>query len=291
MLYVCRIAQCTIQISNSSVRGEFTDFEREIYLNQVRNTQYAIRSTKIKAILFDLGETLLNFGRVNTTRLFRQGARASYDFLKSCGQSVGSFEYYCLRNLVSLYVRRWLSNIAGKDFDALVLLRAVGAKNGIRLDRQQWRHFAWLWYEPLSRLGRAEPDIIETLTALKKLGLKLGIISNTFVHDSSLEKHLEQLGILNFFAIRVYSYRFDFRKPDPRIFIAAADEIGERLPNIMYVGDRVGKDIKPALRLSMATVCKAAYTNAGKKIPKGAWKINNLSELPALIEKINATKD
>jgi len=33
---------------------------------------------------------------------------------------------------------------------------------------------------------------------------------------------------------------------------------------------------------------KTAYTNAGKKIPKGAWKINQLSELPTLIEKINA---
>ena len=37
----------------------------------------------------------------------------------------------------------------------------------------------------------------------------------------------------------------------------------------------------------MQAVLKTAYTNAGKKIPKGAWKINQLSELPGLIEKIN----
>jgi hypothetical protein len=37
----------------------------------------------------------------------------------------------------------------------------------------------------------------------------------------------------------------------------------------------------------MKAVLKAAYTNAGKKIPKGAWKINQLAELPELIEKIN----
>jgi len=35
-------------------------------------------------------------------------------------------------------------------------------------------------------------------------------------------------------------------------------------------------------------VLKNAYTNNGKKIPKGTWRINQLSELPALIEKINA---
>ena len=38
----------------------------------------------------------------------------------------------------------------------------------------------------------------------------------------------------------------------------------------------------------LKAVLKAAYTNAGKKTPKGAWKINHLSELPELIEKINA---
>jgi hypothetical protein len=32
---------------------------------------------------------------------------------------------------------------------------------------------------------------------------------------------------------------------------------------------------------------KEAYTNIGRKIPKGVWRISRLSELPALIEKIN----
>ena len=242
---------------------------------------------KIKAVLFDLGETLLNFGKVNTTRLFRQGAKLSYDFLQSCGQSVGNFEYYYWRNLISLRIRRWLSNITKNDFNSLVLLRGIGTKKGIRLDRQQWRHFAWLWYEPLSRIGKVEQKTAETLTALKKLGIKLGIVSNTFVAGSSLEKHLEQEGILQFFAVRLYSYEFNFRKPDIRIFKIAAERIGEKLENILFVGDRIDKDIKPARETGMQAVLKAAYTNAGKKTPKGVWKINQLSELPALIEKIN----
>ncbi|MHC4159615.1 MAG: hypothetical protein ACYSSO_11125, partial [Planctomycetota bacterium] len=80
---------------------------------------------KIKAVLFDLGETLVDFGRVGTTRLFREGARLSYNFLKSLGQPVGSFEGYCWRNLIALHIRRWISNITKRDFDALVLLRGI----------------------------------------------------------------------------------------------------------------------------------------------------------------------
>jgi HAD superfamily hydrolase (TIGR01549 family) len=243
---------------------------------------------KIKAVLFDLGETLLNFGKVNKGQLFATGAKASYDFLKSCGQPVGSFKWYYWRNLIALRTRHWISNITGKDFNALLLLRGTGTKKGIRLDRQQWQHLAWLWYEPLSKICKAEPQTKETLTALKRLGLKLGIVSNTFVPRSSLEKHLKQLGILDFFTVRVYSYEFDFRKPDVRIFKVAAERLGEMLENILFIGDRIKKDVKAAAKIGMHAVLKAAYTNAGKKTPKGAWKINHLSELPALIEKINA---
>jgi FMN phosphatase YigB (HAD superfamily) len=55
----------------------------------------------------------------------------------------------------------------------------------------------------------------------------------------------------------------------------------------LYVGDRIDKDIKPAIKSGMHAVLKAAYTNAGKKIPEGARKINQLSELAGLIETIN----
>ena len=260
------------------------------FIDEQRTMNYEQRTMnyEIKAILFDLGETLLNFGKFKATRLFRQGARLSYDFLKSCGQPTGSFEYYCWRNLIALRIRHLVSDITRNDFNSSALLRQIGTKKGIRLDGQQWRHFAWLWYEPLSRVATTEPKIKENLTALKELGLKLGIVSNTFVSGWSLEKHLEQLGILDFFTVRVYSYEFDFRKPDARIFKIAAERLDETMENILYVGDRIDNDIKPALRAGMQAVLKAAYTNAGKKTPKGAWKIEFLSELPALIEKINA---
>jgi len=188
--------------------------------------------------LFDLGETLLSFGKVNKGQVFREGAKLSFDFLQRCGQPVGNFRLYCWQNQISLRLHHWFSYITGKDFDALALLKKIGNKKGIKLDKQQWQHLAWLWYEPLSKAGKVEPNITKTLTALKKLGLKLGIVSNTFINSTSLDKHLEQLGILDFFTVRLYSYQFNFRKPDVRIFKAAAEKIGEMLENILFVGDQ-----------------------------------------------------
>lgn len=246
------------------------------------------KKSEIRAVLFDLGETLLNFGRFSATRVFREGARLSYEFLKSCGQPTGNFEYYCWSNLIVLRIRHLISHVTEKDFNSLALLRGIGMRRGVRLDKEQWEHFAWLWYEPLSRIATIEPTIKETLTALKNSGLKLGIVSNTFVSGNSLEQHMEQVGILDFFTVRVYSYEFEFRKPDARIFRAAAEKIGEAAEHIMFVGDRIDKDIIPALKLGMKPVLKTAYTNTGKKLPDGAYKITNVSELPALIQEINS---
>ena len=253
-----------------------------------RGTKTEMHPHEIKAVLFDLGDTLLDFGRVSTTKLVLEGARSSYDFLKELGQPIGSFAGYFMRYLVRLRIRYFLSEHTGRDFDSLALLEKVGRKEGMTCSRQQWEQVVWYWYKPLSELARIEDDLKETLASLKTLGLKLGIVSNTFVNRGSLEKHLEILGIRDFFTVRMYSYELGLRKPDMRIFKIAAEEIGEAFENILFVGDRINADIRPALKSGMAAALKEAYTNAGKQAPGGVWKIQRISELPGLIEKTNA---
>jgi len=256
--------------------------------SEIRRSSENGHNRRVRAVLFDLGETLLTFGKIDTARIFAVGARSSYEYLKSLNVPICGFGRYFWKNLVNLRIQRWISDLKGRDFDALAMLEKVGTKKGLKLSKEQWRDLAWTWYEPLGRMGRIEPDAKETLTALKESGLKLGIVSNTFVHGSSLEKHLRQFGILDFFTMRMYSYEFAFRKPDARIFKIAAERIGEPAENIVFVGDRINKDIEPAIAGGMVAVLKDAYTNAGKATPAGARRINHISELPGLISQINA---
>ncbi len=246
---------------------------------------------RIKAVLFDLGETLLVFGKVDRGKLFKEAAELSYSFLNQSSQPVGSYTMYFLRHLMSIRLRYFLSNITGNDFDSLALLKKIGSKMGFTLSAEQWAHLSWLWYQPLGNLASVEPDMAGTLARLKGLGLKLGIVSNTFIHQSTLEKHLEQLELLDFFSLRMYSYQFCFRKPDKRIFLAAAEKIGVEPCEVMFVGDKIGYDIKGARRAEMFGVLKKAYTNAGQKTPEGVLKISNLSELGDIIEKINGKRE
>jgi putative hydrolase of the HAD superfamily len=246
-----------------------------------------VKETQIKAVVFDLGETLLNFGKVETMRVFRQSATQTYDYLISHGQPAGKFWWYFIRNIAAIQVRNLWGKITGRDFDALSLLKSFGIRRGYKLSEEQWREVGWLWYEPLSRIAKVEPDIKETLGKLKGMGLKLGILSNTFISAGSLDRQLGQLGILDFFPYRLYSYQFDFRKPDRRIFEAAIAKTGEPAENILFVGDRIYVDIMPALKMGMHAVLKSAYTNEGKEVPDGVWRIDRISELPGIIEKVN----
>ncbi|MCU0916540.1 MAG: HAD family hydrolase [Planctomycetes bacterium] len=243
---------------------------------------------EIRAVLFDLGDTLLEFGKVPKTRAFLAGARSTHVYLKEHRQPVSPFPWYFLRNLLRLRLHYVISNFIHQDFDSLEVLQKVGAKLGVKLSQPQWEEFAWLWYEPLTHCARIEADLIQTLADLRRRGLKLGIVSNTFVCRASLARHLSALGLLEFFPTQLYSYEFHVRKPSPEIFRIAADRIAEPPRNILFVGDRIDNDIRPALASGMRAVLKEAYTNRGQRLPAGAFQIARLAELAALIERINA---
>jgi putative hydrolase of the HAD superfamily len=242
-----------------------------------------VPNMKVKAILFDLGETLINFGKIDTGRLFKESARCSYEFLRQTGQPVCGFQRYYLRNVFALRVMYAWSYIVGRDFDSLELLRTIGLKRGYRLSEEQWRQFAWCWYEPLSKIATTEPDIRETLSKLRDAGLKLAIVSNTFVTGSSLDRQLKEVDIFEFFLLRMYSHETPWRKPNVKIFNEAARRLGLEPQEILFVGDRLDNDIKGAVKSGMLPILKSAYTNKDRRIPSTIRKINLLSELPPLL--------
>jgi HAD superfamily hydrolase (TIGR01662 family) len=237
-------------------------------------------------VLFDLGETLINFGKVDTAAFFKDGAQRSYDFLKQSGQKVPGFRRYYWRNILALRMLYLWSYFAGRDFDSLDLLRWIGTKRGYKLSEQQWQQFAWCWYESLSRIATAEPDIRDTLQKLKDMGMVLGIVSNTFITESSLDRHLDEFGMLEFFPLRIYSHQVPWRKPNPKIFLEAARRLNIAPEHIIFVGDRLNNDVRGARNVGMTPILKTAYTNTGKKIPQNLPKIDRLAQLPKLIQNL-----
>ncbi len=240
----------------------------------------------IQAILFDLGDTLINFGKVDKTAAIKQAARMSYDYLKNLGQPVSSFRWYFLRNMLEIRLRCLWSDIAGRDFDSFEVMQKIGRRNGYKLTKEQWLEFNWMWYKPLAELAFIEPDIRETFTKLRSMGLRLGILSNTFVGKEALDRHLQEIGILDMFEMRMYSCYHPYRKPDKRIFFDACDKMGLSPADILFVGDRVDTDVAGAIAANIRCVIKKSHANDGKKLPPQIIRIETIAELPQVVASL-----
>ena len=240
----------------------------------------------IKAVLFDLGDTLINFGKVDKTAAIKQAAANSYEYLKSLGQPVGSLRRYFLRNMIEIRCRCIFSDITGKDFDSFDVMKKIGRRQGYKLTDQQWLEFNWLWYKPLAELAFIEPDIAQSLGRLKKMGLRLGILSNTFVGKEALDRHLSEIGILDMFEMRMYSCYHPYRKPDKRIFFDACEKMGLKPENILFVGDRVDTDAAGAIAANIKCVIKKSHANDGRKLPPQIIRVDSIAQIADVAEKL-----
>lgn len=242
---------------------------------------------RIRAVIFDLGETLLNYGVVDLENLFSKGAHLSYDYLSEQANGANSlpdFGRYRRNHLSSIKLRAIWSKITGREFDCLELLGRKTAQMGLRLSDRQVEELARLWYQPLGETATIEPDLHDSLLTLQReMGLSLAIISNTFLPPAVLDRQLEKFDLLRFFSIRQYSSATVYRKPDRRIFRTALDQLQVPAGKAVMVGDSLREDIKGAVRMGLGAIFKRHEQNRSVRVPHSVPVIERIAELPDLI--------
>lgn len=121
-------------------------------------------------------------------------------------------------------------------------------------------------------------DVVPTLDRLRDAGLRLGVVSN---FEEWLERLLEQLGVRDYFEVRVISGIEGLEKPDPRIFELAMERAGVGPAESVYVGDNPEFDVDPALAVGMFPV----LIDRRDRYPDGPGaRVTSLEQLPALLE-------
>jgi putative hydrolase of the HAD superfamily len=120
-------------------------------------------------------------------------------------------------------------------------------------------------------------DVVPMLRRLRNAGLRLGVISN---FEEWLERLLDQLGVGEYFDVRVISGVEGMEKPDPRIFHLAMSRAGVNAASSVYVGDSPKFDVEPAAALGMLPV----LIDRRERFPDAPGaRITSMQELPGLL--------
>jgi putative hydrolase of the HAD superfamily len=137
------------------------------------------------------------------------------------------------------------------------------------------------------------PDVQETLLKLKKMDLKLGIITGGFEED--IEMIIPKTGLDEFFDVKVGVDTTGRRKPDPEAFKCALRQLKLEPSEAIFVGDNLKADYEGAEKVGMISVLierriessQRLFTEVCSEISSDVRTIETLDEIFEVLKKVN----
>jgi len=130
-------------------------------------------------------------------------------------------------------------------------------------------------------------EVPKVLEAIRKLGLKIGLISNVCCRDL-VPANLEQYGIRHYFDPIILSSAYGRRKPDPAIFHYAARLANVPTSDCIYVGDRIARDILGARKAGFNLAILINHDFEHGEVDDGAtpdFSIDQMTELLDILQE------
>lgn len=226
----------------------------------------------IKAVLFDLDNTLMDFVRMKETSV-----DAAVSAMIDAGLPLEKKK--ALKILWELYddygieygeiLQQFLKKTLGK-IDYKMLASGIIAYRRIKSSH----------LEPY-------PHVISTLLKLKKRGLKLAVVSDAPRMRAWLR--LAAMKLTDFFDVVVTMDDVGGKlKPSPEPYKVALRKLGVGPGEAVFVGDNTNRDVTGAKKLGMVAVLAkyGEWSKPGKDALKPDYEIKDVSELLKVLEKI-----
>jgi phosphoglycolate phosphatase len=130
------------------------------------------------------------------------------------------------------------------------------------------------------------PGVLETLKALKRMGLKIGLY--TINSQNSADYILRRFKIAEYFATTVPRNKVNYVKPSPEHLEAVLKALGVSAADAVVVGDS-SADMQSAKELKAIAVGLPTGVSTIEQLTReGAnYIITSITDLPVLIEKIS----
>ena len=210
----------------------------------------------MKAVLFDLGHTLINYHnewRGPERKAVSNVAKMVCQVVDSCDEK--TVEAYLLDLLDQGRKRKLTEQVEiplpdvlnecytrfGCDGDDGLVLQGMEAFYAVLLEKRE-----------------LVPGAKEMLEDIRARGYSIGLISDVawgLTSDYPM-RDMKHFGLDEYFDDFVFSTDVGIRKPNPRIFKLALFNIGAKAEESVYVGNNLQADIKGALGVGMTAVLK-----------------------------------
>lgn len=241
----------------------------------------------MRAVLFDLGHTLINYH--NDWREPERRAVATVSALVTgrlgdgtMREEVGAFLLEGLARARAVKTNECLEvplrSVLGECFsrfhvegDEPLMLESLEAFYGVLLEHRE-----------------LVPGAMGVLQALRDGGIKIGLVSDVAWGLPSYFplRDMKHFGLDVFFDDKVFSTDVGLRKPNPLIFDIALRNLDVRAKEAVFVGNNLQCDVKGALSVGMVAVLKHSgyYTHDDRIVP--SFKIDDWSEFGAVMRRL-----
>ena len=188
-------------------------------------------SMKYKAVIFDLGDTLL-FSSPSQGQIYA-------DRLRYLGHSIGDENFILVQNAITNAAneqiakeKRGAPRMPDDEFERMLdcaVLRSIGCQKNIEQSLERLRQLP-LPQQELMIVDGAE----RVLQSLFSRGYRLGVVSN---HKKWMIDYLKKVKLADYFETIIISEIVGVEKPDVRIMQIAIDSMSLSASDCLYVGD------------------------------------------------------
>ena len=225
----------------------------------------------IKAVIFDLDNTLLDFMKMK-----EYAVKAAIAGMIEAGLDIDNKKSY--NTIVSIYEKEGWENQQVFNY---FLDKTVGEVNNKYLAAaivayRRAREANLLLY----------PNVNHTLVELMKMGIKLAVVSDAPSREAWMR--IYYLNLHHHFDIVLTFDDTNARKPSPIPFQMALKELNTDPNETLMVGDWPERDVAGANNLGIRTIF-ARYGDSFGTVESGAdWDINDVYEIVGIVNEINS---
>jgi HAD superfamily hydrolase (TIGR01662 family) len=242
-----------------------------------------------KAIIFDLGDTLIYFDAV-LQEVLVEADEVLYQGLVEKGLSLEKTPFIKeFRTRMNAYFEERDSEFIEHTTYYVLgeLLKGLGFSD---LPEEFLRAALRDMYTVFENQWIPEAESIPVLQELQQRGYRLGLVSNA-ADDEDVQTLIDKAGIRPYFDQIITSAVAGIRKPNPRIFLPLYQAWNLHPEQVVMVGDTLGADILGARNAGMFGIwVTRRANNAGNRAHQNTIHpdavVANIRELPGLLDKL-----